>query len=60
VYDPVKVGFRSNVASEGEHRYFRFDTDVAGNANIGHEGRRFGTSMSIDDKESLVEFLKTF
>lgn len=60
VYDPVKVGFRSNVATEGEHRFFRFDTDVAGNANTGHEGRRFGTGMSIDDKESLVEFLKTF
>jgi cytochrome c2 len=60
VYDPVKVGFRSNVATEGERRYFRFDTDVPGNANTGHEGRRFGTGMSIEDKESLVEFLKTF
>ena len=60
VYDPVKVGFRSNVATEGERRYFRFDTDVPGNANTGHEGRKFGTGMSIEDKESLVEFLKTF
>ncbi|HVY08186.1 MAG TPA: c-type cytochrome [Burkholderiales bacterium] len=60
VYDAAKVGFKSNVAEEGDRKYFRFDTEVAGNGNWGHEGRRFGTGMSIDDKESLVEFLKTF
>ncbi|MBI3530739.1 MAG: cytochrome c [Betaproteobacteria bacterium] len=60
VYDPVKLGFKSNVAEEGARKYFRFDTEVAGNGNAGHEGRRYGTGLSIDDKESLVEFLKTF
>jgi len=60
VYDPVKLGFKSNVAEEGGRQYFRFDTEVAGNGNGGHEGRRYGTGLSIEDKESLVEFLKTF
>jgi len=60
VYDPVKLGFKSNVTEEGGRKYFRFDTEVAGNGNGGHEGRRYGTGLSIDDKESLVEFLKTF
>ena len=60
VYDPLKLGFKSNVAEEGGRQYFRFDTEVAGNGNGGHEGRRYGTGLSIDDKESLVEFLKTF
>jgi mono/diheme cytochrome c family protein len=60
VYDPVKLGFKSNVAEENGRKYFRLDTEVAGNGNGGHEGRRFGTGLSIDDKESLVQFLKTF
>ncbi len=60
VYDPVKVGFKTNVAEEGARKYFKLDTEVPGNGNAGHEGRRFGTSLSIEDKESLVEFLKTF
>jgi mono/diheme cytochrome c family protein len=60
VYDPVKLGFKTNVAEEGARKYFRLDTEVAGNGNAGHEGRRFGTGLSMDDKESLVEFLKTF
>lgn len=60
VYDPVKLGFKSNVAEEGDRQYFRFDTEVAGNGNGGHEGRRYGTNLSIDDKESIVEFLKKF
>ena len=60
VYDQLKLGFKSNVAEEAGRKYFRFDTEVAGNGNAGHEGRRYGTGLSIDDKESLVEFLKTF
>ena len=60
VYDPVRLGFKSNVTEEGTRKYFRLDTEVPGNGNAGHEGRRFGTGLSTDDKESLVEFLKTF
>jgi hypothetical protein len=60
VYDPVKVGFRSEVATEGDKHYFRFDTSVPGNANTGHEGKRYGTELPAADKDALVEFLKTF
>lgn len=60
VYDPVKVGFVSEVAAEGDSHYFKFDTAVPGNGNSGHEGRRFGTELGTADKEALVEFLKTF
>jgi cytochrome c2 len=60
VYDPVKVGFRTDVAEEGARKYFKYDTAVPGNGNTGHEGERFGTELSAAEKETLVEFLKTF
>ena len=60
VYDPVKVGFVSNVPDEGDRHYFEFRTTVPGNSNAGHEGRRFGTELAPPDKDALVEFLKTF
>ncbi len=53
-------------------RYFRFDTrerpDLGptprerneGNANVGHEGPAYGTTLSPEEKEALVEYLKTF
>jgi hypothetical protein len=52
-------------------RYFRFDTvaraDGAtprerneGNSNSGHEGDAYGTNLSPEDKDALVEFMKTF
>jgi hypothetical protein len=60
VYDPVKLGFVSNVEKEGERRYFKFDTSTPGNTNTGHVGKRFGTDLVAADKDALVEFLKTF
>jgi hypothetical protein len=60
VYDSANVGFVSNVAEEAGRKYFRFDTTIPGNGNAGHEGKRYGTELSADDKAALVEFLKTF
>jgi hypothetical protein len=60
VYEPVKVGFVSNVAEEGARKYFRFDTSIAGNGNQGHEGRAYGTDLPAAEKDALVEYLKTF
>jgi hypothetical protein len=60
VYDRDKVGFRSDVAEEGGRKYFRFDTAVAGNSNVGHEGARYGTELPASEKAALVEYLKTF
>jgi len=60
VYDSANVGFVSDVAEEGTRKYFKVDTKVAGNSNLGHEGKRYGTELTPDDKTALVEFLKTF
>jgi len=56
VYDQEKVGFKS-VREEHGWKYFLFDTRVAGNSNQGHE---YGTNLTSDEKEQLVEYLKTF
>ena len=60
VYEPTRVGFRSNTAADGGRVFFRYDTTAAGNSNGGHEGERYGTELPPQDKDALVEFLKTF
>lgn len=60
VYDSIKVGFVTGVAEENGKKYFKYDVKVPGNGNGGHEGKRFGTELSADDKDALVEYLKTF
>jgi hypothetical protein len=32
----------------------------AGNSNRGHDGRAYGTELSAEDKDAVVEYLKTF
>src|SRR5919106_2552313 len=59
VYDQKKVGFIADVAEEKGKKFFLYDTKAAGNANHGHEGYRYGTELSVADKEALVEYLKT-
>ena len=61
VFDPVRVGFVSRRRAEADgKRYFRFDTTLPGNGNGGHEGTAYGTELADDDKDALVEYLKTF
>jgi mono/diheme cytochrome c family protein len=60
VYDQRDVGFVSSVATEGSRSYFKYDTAVPGNGNGGHEGPAYGTTLSADDRDALIEFLKTF
>jgi cytochrome c5 len=60
VYDPVKVGFVSDVSKRGTTEFFPFDTGVAGNGNRGHDGPAYGTTFSAADKSAVVEYLKTF
>ena len=45
------------VAEEGGRRYFRYDTSVPGNSNAGH---LYGVSLPDEDKQAVVEYLKTF
>jgi mono/diheme cytochrome c family protein len=60
VYDRARMGFVSTTRAEGEREYFLFDTSQPGNANTGHEGPAYGTTLSPADKDALVEYLKTF
>jgi len=60
VYDAKNVGFLTDVAEENGKKYFCFDTALPGNGKQGHEGRAFGTELPVDEKEALIEFLKTF
>lgn len=52
-YDVAKLGYVS------DEKMSPFDTTKLGNSNAGHEGDRYGTSMSADDRKDLLEFLKT-
>jgi hypothetical protein len=60
VYDTKNVGFIGAVATENGKNYFRYDTALSGNGNAGHEGRVYGTELPSEDKQALVEYLKTF
>ena len=58
LYDPKYVGFVWDREEEPNgFRYFRFDTEIPGNTNVGHE---YGTHLSNEEKWALVEYLKTF
>src|ERR1022692_2390267 len=60
VFDRERVGFISDVPEENGRKYFKFDTRLPGNGNFGHEGEEYGTNLSAEDKDALVEYLKTF
>lgn len=60
VFNPKGVGFISDVAEEKGLKYFLFDTSLPGNGNFGHEGKEYGTDLAAEDKDALVEYLKTF
>lgn len=56
VYDWVNVGFKSDVSEQGGRKFFRYDTAVQGSGNGGH---LYGTDLSDDEKNALIEYLKT-
>jgi hypothetical protein len=55
LFDQENVGFVSNVAQEGDKEFFKFDTTLPGNSNAGH---LYGTDLSSEDKDALIEYLK--
>ena len=55
VYDYEKVGFVSS-GPEAERLGFKYDTSAAGNGNGGHT---YGTGLNPEEKEDLLEYLKT-
>ena len=55
VYDQVKVGFVTEGA-DAERIGSKFDVSQKGNGNMGHV---FGVNLSPEEKDALVEYLKT-
>lgn len=55
VLDKEKVGFVSNLVEEKGKKFFKFDTKIPGNSNSGHS---YGTDLSSDDKDAIVEYMK--
>lgn len=62
---------RSKDDPENPRKFFKFDTQEKpggstprdrneGNSNAGHEGPEYGTALSVQEKEAIVEYLKTF
>ncbi len=56
VYDPVNVGFVGNVTRANGRDFFRMDRTVKGNDNGGH---LYGTQLSPEQKNALIEYMKT-
>jgi hypothetical protein len=56
VFDGKNVGFVSNVASWEGQPFFLYDTSLPGNGNNGH---LYGTTLPANEKEALLEYLKT-
>lgn len=60
LYDTKRMGFAYGPGERDGHKFVLYDTTRPGNSNAGHEGERFGTSLPSEDKDALVEYLKTF
>jgi hypothetical protein len=58
VYDRRSVGF-VHLGKEAARVGSLYDTAVTGNGNGGHEGTKYGTELSDQEKKALVEYLKT-
>jgi mono/diheme cytochrome c family protein len=54
-FDPKRVGIDTSPARPGE-RLFLFDTSKRGNLRTGHT---YGTELSPDEKDALVEYMKS-
>ncbi|MEX2455034.1 MAG: hypothetical protein WD470_10035 [Rhodospirillaceae bacterium] len=72
IYDQGAMGFRHRVLTPvdgGDHvlpdgtsytgTAFVLDTRRRGNGNGGHAGDAYGTALSDDDRDALIEYLKT-
>ncbi len=55
VYNFADVGFQS-AGAEAERLGWRYDTTARGNSNGGHT---YGTNLATEEKEAILEYLKT-
>jgi len=61
IYDPINVGFLSAESHSADGKpFFKFEIEIPGNGNQGHEGLKYGTLLPQDKKQALLEYLKTF
>ncbi|NER79948.1 MAG: cytochrome c [Leptolyngbya sp. SIO1D8] len=56
VFDRKNVGYVSTVPEENGKKFFPYDTTEPGNSKTGH---LYGTELSDESKEALLEYLKT-
>ena len=56
VYDQENVGYVSTVSSEKGKEFFLYETKLPSNDNGGH---LYGTDLDSQDKNALLEYLKT-
>jgi RoxA-like, cytochrome c-like/Cytochrome c len=57
-YDPRALGFKSDASARPDGRaYFHYKTKHPGNSAKGH---RYGTELPENEKDALIEYLKTF
>jgi hypothetical protein len=59
ILDTDKVGYQSDGSGYNREDLFFYDTSAPGNSNKGHEGKEFGTELPRDDKDAIVEYMKT-
>jgi hypothetical protein len=59
VLDTDRVGYRSDTSGSAAKDVFLYDTSVLGNSNHGHEGKIYGTELPAEDKDAIVEYMKT-
>ena len=52
-FDPVNVGYEASSPFIGATM---LDTRLPGNSNAGHE---FGTTLGEEDRQALIEYLKS-
>jgi mono/diheme cytochrome c family protein len=60
VYDQKRVGFVSSLSEQDGRKFFAYNTLLPGNSNAGHEGKDYGTQLPPEDKDAVVEYMKTF
>jgi len=56
VYDQDRAGFVADIGSEAGRSFTKFDVNVRGNGNGGHD---WGLGLPAADKDALVEYMKT-
>ncbi|MFT6328868.1 MAG: hypothetical protein ACJAYN_000795 [Bermanella sp.] len=56
IYDAEKMGYVSDKASLNGKTFSKFDTSLRGNGNSGHN---YGTALTPDQKDTLIEYMKT-